>query len=59
MRGSGKINRLELRGKKTLQNTSCIVQPRLTNEKPILKELDLEPTAKRGTDTTDNLVNLN
>ena len=59
MRGSGKINRLELRGKKTLQNTSCIVQPRLTNEKPTLKELHLEPTAKRGTDTTDNLVNLN
>ena len=43
--------RLTFKGEeeKTQQKTSRLVQPALTNEKPELREVDLEPSAKRGT----------
>ena len=43
---------------RTQQTTSCIVQVGLTNEKPALREVDLESSAKRGTDRTKALVSL-
>ena len=43
---------------RTPQKTSRIVQPGLTNENPALREVDLEPSAKRGTDRTKALVSL-
>ena len=33
-----------------------IVQPGLTNENQTLREVDLKPSAKRGTNRTDALV---
>ena len=35
-----------------------MVQPELTTENPALREVDLEPSAKTGTDTTEALVSL-
>ena len=55
-RGSDKINRL--RARRTQQQQSRIIQPGLTNRNPALGEVDLEPSAKRGTDRTKALVSL-
>ena len=43
---------------RTQQKISCIIQPGLTNEKPALREVDLEPGGKRETDRTKALVSL-
>ena len=53
-RGNNKINRLRLRRKKT----SHIVQPWFTNKNKTLREVDLEPSAKRGTDWIEALVRI-
>ena len=44
--------------KRTQQKTSCIIQPGLTNENPEVREVNLEPSAKGGTDGTEALVSL-
>ena len=46
-----KINRLRPRRKGTTEN-KLTAQPGLTNENSALREVDLEPNAKRGTDRT-------
>ena len=56
-RGNNKINRLNSRRKNATEN-KCIQQPTLTKQKLALRELDLEPTAKRGTNRTEDLVSL-
>ena len=38
---------------RTQQKTSRIAQSRLTNENPALREVDSEPSAKRGTNRTN------
>ena len=43
---------------RTQQKASRIVKPGLTNENPALREVDLEPSAKRGTNRTEALVSL-
>ena len=48
---SGKINRLRPRSKNATEN-SCIIQAGLGYKKPVLKEVNLEPSAKRGTERT-------
>ena len=42
----------------TQQKTNCNVQPGLTNENAAPTEVDLEPSAKRGTNRTEALVSL-
>ena len=48
---SGKINRLRPRSKNATENSS-IIQAELGYKKPVLKEVNLEPSAKRGTERT-------
>ena len=43
---------------RTHQKTSCIVQSGLTTENTALRELHLEPSAKRGTDRTEALLSV-
>ena len=63
-RRSNKINRLRPRRNNkdqeetTQQKSSCIMQSELTNENPALREVDLEPTAERGTNRTEALMSL-
>ena len=40
------------------KKTIGIIQPGLTYKYPALREVDLEPSAKRGTDRTEALVSL-
>ena len=55
-RGGDKINWLRPRRKNTTVLTSCIKQPGPTNKNTVLREVDLECRAKRGTNKTEALV---
>ena len=55
-RGSDKINRVRLRKKNITENKSYIVWPGLVNQNPAPTEVDLERSAKRGSNRTKALV---
>ena len=55
-RGSDKINRVRPRRKNITENRLYIIQAGLTNENPAPREIDLEPSAKRGSGRTKALV---
>ena len=43
---------------RTQQKTSHIIQPGVTNNNPALREVNLEPSAKIGTNRTEALASL-